>query len=254
MPWVNENGKGRWVDYPWISDPQYREKMLARGKGPANWYRSNTWQITADEVGPHTFVIGNGTNPVQFPSVIETDDRNRMIREDRILGNQKFRQKIWSETEGLLCDPILQGHQTLNTYKGSWVTKNDVRLRSRETEILGIIAANPGIRISELALIYNTTTRNIYRILMLSAASGVRFSRLQLNRVNIVSWGIYDKQKIIDLFSKSMGLEDIVMKAKSVFEDIADERTGKIKMDRVKLELREMWKAKLAKQQQTQGE
>ena len=168
MPWDWTTGKAKWLEYPWVSNPNYKEEMMSIGKGPKSWHRFNTWKIQLDQVSGKSFIFGEGTNPVDFPDYSQTDEQNRIIGMDAVLGRCNIRKKIWSETEGLLADPLDEPSNTYRTYQGSWATNNDVRLRSREMEILGIIDANPHIKIKELCLIYNTTRANILRVLILA--------------------------------------------------------------------------------------
>lgn len=250
MPWIKG---GTWVPFPWV-DPGYKEKAMALGKGPAVWYLFNTWEVQVEQTDGQSFRVGKGTNAFVMPSYMESDDQHRVLEMHSIIRKTSARrQKIWSETEGLMADPLDQSYAAFVTYSGSWCTENDVRLRSREVEILGIIDANPGIKIKELALIYNTTSQNITRILMVAGAAGVKFSRLKNSQVRIFSYGIYDKDKIKLLHSKSDGLESIIRIAKSVFKDVSDARTGKVVIKRVKSELRDLWKAKLELEEQKQN-
>lgn len=247
MPWKrNAEGKSVWVDYPWISNPKYAELMKAQGKGPKTWYRHNTWEIQLEQLGQRTFVVGIATKPVELPSYLHADERKRVATAESILGRQSRRAtKIFRETVGLLADPLNEGRSTFDTFKGTWVTANDLRLRARELEILGIISANPGIKFRELALIYNTTKRNILRILMVANTAGVQFTGLSGARVKIANYGIYDKEKVLALYRNSDGLEAIVKTVKCIFHDVADERSGIQKTRAVRYELSKMWAAKL---------
>jgi hypothetical protein len=255
MPWARIPGsnKRKWISPPWITNPDFKAQVMAVGKGPATWYRFNAWEIQVEQLGNRTFRIGEGTNPVELPSYLDYDEKKQALSLQEIVGTSRKRTKIWSETEGLMVDPLIQSPTVRYTYSGSWVTKNDVRLWSRATECLGIIDANPGIKLRTLAGVYNTNTRNIRRILMILSAAGVRFYQLGNLRVRIQTMGIFDEHKVRELYKKSNGLDEIVEKVKCVFEDVSDERTGKMRWEKVRLEMRRLWNEKLLRDKQLIG-
>jgi hypothetical protein len=251
------SNQGRYVSGVWVKDfpPKYTreiaKKMRAEGKGPKNWYYKNVSGPDIEQTGRRSFIVGAsaGLKSIEIPNYKMERERQRVLAFNYFLGSGAVRSKIFREGEGLMADPLLQNAATVARFKGTWVSVNDLRLSDRLIEMLGLINANPGIRIMQIANIYNTSALNIRRMVALASSYGVKITGS--GKLRIMNWGAFNPEFVEMAYESEDGMSRIVAKMKTVMDgDAFDKLTGCLIGSRAKVALYNAWREKLEAREQ----
>lgn len=226
--------------------------LRAEGRGAPTWHYQNVSVCQVNEVGPNTYQVGNGTKPLII-------HKNRLPRTEATWEQfSKARARLsraWTDGKiDKLPDPQSHTLKELRGLSGSWVNADDLRLRSREIEILGMIAANPAqLSRSTLASIYNTNRANIDLMFRLMASAGVAIFTNNASRVRVADWGVYDKETVLALFHRTKGLEEVVSHVRFVHGADFYGKGSKAEKKTAQQRLAELWE-RVEKEKQQQGE
>lgn len=252
---ANVRRSGRFIGGVWVRnfeekfDAKKAKEMREAGAGPANWYYTNVAEPNIKQVGRRSFVVGKeGMGQIDIPNYKLESERRRVLAFNLFLGSGAVKSKIFREGQGLMADPAKHSALALANFKGTWVSVDDLRRSDRLIEILGLIGANPGIRIRQIANLYNTSNQNIRRMVSLASAFGVKIHGR--GKMRITNWGAFSKDYVMEVYESTDGMSSIVSKMKMVFDaDAFDKMTGCSIGSRMKVELYRMWQEKVAERE-----